>query len=120
MLTSTVPLAIYQFRFKGEVTTSWRVTGVASVDFPGGTNNQPPSYALFCNTTANNGSQIIWRREDTALEFSVRSFGNGARMELRQSEITHARLGIYICEDKATGEVLRVKLTDGELVGHTL
>ena len=74
----------------------------------------PPGYFFDCNTTANDGTRITWRKMNGRYRFRTENpvVGNGLR--LNAGDIGYSDLDVYICEDNATRESVMLNITAGE------
>ena len=86
---------------------SWEVEGVASVEI--GSDETSPAFFFDCNTTANDGSEIVWAREVVPIDKTQTSIENGKRLEFGKPDPED--LGVYICVDQATGEQVSLNIT---------
>ena len=91
-------------------TQTWEVEGVATVELGVGQNG--PAFSFDCNTTANNGSQIVWIREDVSSTLQLTTLTNGKRLEFGIPE--YPDLGVYFCVDGSTGEQTALNITNSK------
>ena len=87
------------------------IVGIATIEL-GGSPSSRPTYYFECITNLNNGSGIRWTRMGTQHRFHVENIPNhspGKRLNVRG--IGYADLGVYICSDSASNDVISVNIT---------
>ena len=90
--------------------TVWQVEGVATVEI--GSGGASPSFFFDCNTTANDGSGIVWTREVVPIDFMQTEVNNGRRLEFGMPDPED--LGVYICTDQTTNEQVSLNITSSK------
>ena len=88
----------------------WEVKGVATVEVSVGENG--PAFTFDCNTTENDGTEILWVRDQTDMYIQQSLLSNGMRLEFGRPY--YEDLGLYYCVDQATGERVALNITDGK------
>ncbi len=107
-------LGIFQSRvtYDPAIIEEFRVEGVATVSI-GGTGPNLLDFFFDCNNTNNNGAGIQWNRVG-GLQISTEP-GTYSGLRLQLENVDYPDLGVYVCTDTTTGELLELNITISKL-----
>ena len=82
---------------------------MATVQLDTDGSDSSPVFTFDCNTTANNGAEILWVSEVGQIDQTP--LAHGKRLEFGRPR--YEDLGVYYCIDRATGDQVALNITDG-------
>ena len=88
------------------------VQGLATVELVA----NGPTYYLDCNTSRNDGSEILWRRIGGHNRFLISNIASSASKRLNLARLSESDLGLYECFDNqsSAGDRAIVNITTGK------
>ena len=78
----------------------------------------PRHFAINCISTSNDGSTILWSRDDgTSLHLTQKYIVNGVQLDLANAKSSD--LTVYRCTESNTMEIVTINVTNGKWNRYT-